>query len=283
MRCAWLRARVALASLAAAAVVALIGARPSAAQGNRESVFQTIYKNKVWEPWGCPSGWSNPKDVKGAMYVLELVVHKYELKSMLDMPCGDMCYMPLVLDQIWMRNPSFDYTGVDIVPTVIEEHQQKFAPLGAKMSFMQMDAVKTPQLPPVELVYSRWMMNHLCEDDVVKILSKVHKSGAKYALMTHTDLEGEAHATHPMSCDYAMLTQKVTDVGAMAVQTTLYDLTKGPFALPKPIHVYSEMHSSGDKLYTLGLWKLPFEGWGVDGPISAGRGKVESLSAAALG
>lgn len=145
---------------------------------------------------------------------------------MLDMPCGDMCYMPLVLDQIWMRNPSFDYTGVDIVPTVIEEHQQKFAPLGAKMSFMQMDAVKTPQLPPVELVYSRWMMNHLCEDDVVKILSKVHKSGAKYALMTHTDLEGEAHATHPMSCDYAMLTQKVTDVGAMAVQTTLYDLTK---------------------------------------------------------
>ena len=27
---------------------------------------QTIYKNKVWEPWGCPSGWSNPKDVKGA-------------------------------------------------------------------------------------------------------------------------------------------------------------------------------------------------------------------------
>ena len=44
-----------------------------------------------------------------------------------------------------------------------------------------------------------------------------------------------------------------------------------------------EMHSSGDKLYTLGLWKLPFEGWGVDGPISAGRGKVESLSAAALG
>ena len=80
MRCAWLRARVALASLAAAAVVALIGARPSSAQGNRESVFQTIYKNKVWEPWGCPSGWSNPKDVKGAMYVLELVVHKYELK-----------------------------------------------------------------------------------------------------------------------------------------------------------------------------------------------------------
>ena len=71
--------------------------------------------------------------------------------------------------------------------------------------------------------------------------------------------------------------------GTSSVNPTKTPLPKGPFALPKPIHVYSEMHSSGDKLYTLGLWKLPFEGWGVDGPISAGRGKVESLSAAALG
>ena len=86
------------------------------------------------------------KAEKGEDYVVKI----------LDVPCGDLQWMPRFLD---MRKTDVNYTGMDIVPAVITHHKEKFK--DRKWNFILQDIVEVDKLPAYDLIVSRQFMQHL--------------------------------------------------------------------------------------------------------------------------
>ncbi len=98
---------------------------------------------------------------------------------MLDIPCGDMAWMSRFLE----TRDDVDYTGVDIVPDLIENHKQMFKHK-TNWRFLALDAVEEPLPNGTHIILCRMMLQHLFLPDIQRLLSKFSQSGAKYLLAT---------------------------------------------------------------------------------------------------
>ena len=58
--------------------------------------------------------------------LIELLVYKYDVDVLVDVPCGHMAWMPEALDRIFSSKPNFKYLGLDIVPSVIQSIIKRF-------------------------------------------------------------------------------------------------------------------------------------------------------------
>lgn len=78
----------------------------------RESVqaeFERIYQQSAWGKEGGGSGTgSTTHATRYAKTVLELVMHKYRLHSIVDAPCGAMVWIPTVLRALRERIPCLE-------------------------------------------------------------------------------------------------------------------------------------------------------------------------------
>ena len=110
--------------------------------------------------------------------------------------------------------------------------------------FFQMDISSAIALPKAELVFSRQMTQHQCNSDVLKVLRLISSSGARFALLTNFDMRDKPFFTN-------------TDIRCDSGDYRVQDLTRAPFALPQPLHFWSEFYPSNEKV-GLGLWALPF-------------------------
>jgi hypothetical protein len=63
---------------------------------------------------------------KRTRLIVELLVTRYHVKTMLDAPCGAMAWMPVVVDRLQSLDPNFSYVGADVVPTVISSNKATF-------------------------------------------------------------------------------------------------------------------------------------------------------------
>ncbi len=108
---------------------------------------------------------------------------------MLDIPCGDMAWMSRFLE----TRDDLDYTGVDIVPDLIENHKQIFKHK-TNWRFLALDALEEPLPNGTHIILCRMMLQHLFLSDIQRLLSKFSQSGAKYLLATtfsRTDANAE--------------------------------------------------------------------------------------------
>ena len=86
---------------------------------------------------------------------------------------------------------------------------------------VQVDVVSLTRLPgPTDLIFSRQMMQHMCNRDVQHVLDLISRSGARFALLTHFET-AEAMDNSDIHCSS----------GGYRPQ----DLLKPPFSLPPPI------------------------------------------------
>ena len=95
-------------------------------------------------------------------------------------------------------------------------------------------------IPAADLVFSRQMLQHLCNDDVLRFLQLVARSSARFALIT-TFRTGPGFVNADIPCTS----------GDYRVQ----DLTKPPFSLPSPMVLFSEEYPVDDRT-SLGLWPV---------------------------
>jgi len=90
-----------------------------------------------------------------------------ERVRLLDVPCGDLQWMSRFLES----RSDVDYTGVDIVSSVIEHHRSTFADRDWK--FLNLDIVsQSINVADYDLIMTRMMMQHLTHTDVIRILQK---------------------------------------------------------------------------------------------------------------
>ena len=155
---------------------------------------------------------------------------------MLDVPCGDMQWMNTFLKT---RN-DIEYTGVDIVPRIIEHHQAVYA--RHPWTFRHADIVSDPNfVNNYDLILCRYMLQHLENDAVHKVLRKLSANTRHASFLLTTSSSNE---------------QKNIDLDTRVKGRFRYvNLQLPPFRLEPPLCMFRDGFASYHNY--MGLWRLP--------------------------
>jgi hypothetical protein len=132
------------------------------------------------------------------------------------------------------------YTGLDIVPEIIEKNQLKFN--DPNFNFHLVDLTKGP-IPRVDLIITRDCLLHLSYKNILAILTNYKTSGSKYLLVS----------------TYNSAKRKNCDVDEFSVGGRALNLQKPPFNFYQPLQIIVEGCTEGNYGYTdksLALWDL---------------------------
>jgi len=139
-----------------------------------EETFTEIYEKNLWKSTESVSGMGSEIEyAKTISKELPVLLQKYKIQSILDIPCGDWN---------WMKNVDLcgaSYIGADIVKPLIEENKTKYP----SVDFRALD-LTSDDLPKVDLVFVRDCFGHLTNENVHKALDNIKRSGSKYLLAT---------------------------------------------------------------------------------------------------
>jgi len=152
-----------------------VPAKPS----KKADAFTKIYKNRWWgnqHPNGPGSWIENTQQDQQAIHD---VLTRYEIRTMLDVPCGTLSWLSHVLQ----HHPEVSYTGMDIVEEQVQENQKAFP----WHRFLHGDMSKT-SFQQYDLVFSKEGTQHMTREDTLRFLKAVRASGSKYLLCTSYDL-----------------------------------------------------------------------------------------------
>jgi len=160
-----------------------------------------------------------------------------ERVRLLDVPCGDLQWMSRFLQ----TRSDVDYTGVDIVSSVIERHRSTFADRGWK--FLNFDIVsESINVADYDLIMTRMMMQHLVHTDVIRIL---HKFSNVTTLQRPVFLLASTFSSTDIN--------RILDLHS-SIRYEPLNLEIAPFRLEPPLCL------SGDgPSHFMGLWRLPLK------------------------
>ena len=113
--------------------------------GNKEKVFKEIYKNNYW---GSAESLSGPgSDMKNSHNIriqLPNIISKYNIKKIIDVPCGDFYWMKTIINSMKVH-----YNGYDIVQDLIDKNKKLFT--SENINFDKLDITKQ-HLPKSDLI-----------------------------------------------------------------------------------------------------------------------------------
>lgn len=174
-----------------------------------EAVFNDIFRCNRWNDGESVSGvGSNSRYTRNVRRALPKLMRKYNLRSILDAPCGDFA---------WMQNVTFNhdimYSGGDIVRELVERLQRDFA--SPRRAFMHLDVISM-DLPKADLWLCRDCFIHLSNAQVFEAFKNFMKADIKYILTT--------------SYNFGRVNADITTGQFRAI-----NLQAAPFSLPQPL------------------------------------------------
>ncbi|MDB9347426.1 class I SAM-dependent methyltransferase [Nodularia spumigena] len=197
---------------------------------NIKEVFRHRMVDGVWAGLESISGHgSDMKSTENLRQILPNILSDFNVKSLLDAPCGDFYWMSktdLKIDS---------YVGIDIVSEIIDMNQQKYTKEGVK--FIVLDIIND-NLPKADLILCRDCLVHLSCKQIKNAILNFKQSGSTYLLTT----------------TYPNLLEKNKDI--LTGEWRPLDLEKSPFYLPKPIILVNENCITDLKEKSLALWRL---------------------------
>ena len=191
-------------------------------------VFDKIYEKNTWGSEESRSGpGSTEKQTRKIREALPTIFKDFNIKSMLDLPCGDWN---------WMKNVDLNginYIGGDIVQSVVEANKiyEK-----DNVKFMHLDICESP-LPPADLLFVRDCFVHLSIEDLRRALDNIKKSQYSYLLTT----------TFPLTNENENI--KTGDWRPLNIMLE-------PFSLGEPLLLINEEKKRTHTDKSMGLWKL---------------------------
>lgn len=139
-------------------------------------VFAAIYRENRWQGSESRSGeGSSWRQTERLAHALPDVLRRLEVKSLLDVPCGDFHWMSRV------DLTGIHYIGGDIVPEVIAANSAAHHAPGR--DFRVLDLTVGP-LPAADMVFCRDCLVHLPFALIRCALDQVRASGARYLMAT---------------------------------------------------------------------------------------------------
>jgi SAM-dependent methyltransferase len=179
---------------------------------NKE-IFTDIFLNNSWNSKESLSGhgstFEQTRILRGD---LALLFEKYQIKSILDIPCGDFNWMKEV------DLTSIIYTGADIVKPLIRQNNKLYK--SHEKTFKVLDIVND-RLPMFDLVFVRDCFVHLSYYDISIAIKNIKQSKCKYLLTT-------------------TFTDRVSNHDTKDGGWRPLNLQLAPFNLPTPIEIINE-------------------------------------------
>jgi len=195
-------------------------------------VFTHLHDGNRWHGVDSVSGpGSDAEETRTLLQKLPSLLRKYEVRSLLDAPCGDL---------FWISNMDLEgiqYTGIDIVPALIEENRRRYA--STQFEFQCADLMRD-QLPSADLILCRDCLVHFSYDDVAVAIKNMQSSRSKW-LLTTTFIDQEENR----------------DIATG--EWRAINLQRPPFSFPEPLELLDEECPHEDGAYRdkmLGLWRL---------------------------
>lgn len=140
---------------------------------SNKEVFSKIYKEDLWH--GGSGAGSKMENAKEYVDVLQKYIDKPEIKTVLDLGCGDWQFSK------FLDLSSVSYLGVDVVESVVESNNDLYSAPNVK--FLNHD-ITTYEVPKVDLIICKDVLQHLSNRDVITVIIKIIKS-SKFALITN--------------------------------------------------------------------------------------------------
>ena len=141
---------------------------------NVQERFSQIYATDFWVS-GSGTG-SRPENNVEYMALLARFMALNEVRSVVDLGCGDWQFSRYV---DWSK---VHYTGIDVVPEVIQGNTQAFARPGLTFKC----TTDIDESPPADLLVCKDMMQHL-PNDLVETYLRVLPTRFKLLLITNDD------------------------------------------------------------------------------------------------
>jgi hypothetical protein len=195
-------------------------------------IFNKIYRLNNWGDSDTVSGpGSNLKNTEILRKELPLILKELNIKSLLDIPCGDY---------YWMKEtilPLDFYTGADIVDDLVTKNRSLYE--NDKRKFINLDITRD-KLPKVDAIFCRDCLPHLSIKLIKASLKSIKFSGAKY-FFTSTYL----------SCK----NNEDTHVGGFRPVNFQIE----PFNFPVPIKTISDPCIAENQVLddkSIGIWKV---------------------------
>jgi hypothetical protein len=194
--------------------------------------FGEIFRQNIWGSPESASGVGSTVDATEAIRAgLVSVCKEFEVKSLLDAPCGDYGWMSS------LQLPIESYIGLDIVAELIERNNRLYE--SSSVRFEVADLTKAA-LPTSHLILCRDCLVHLSFDNIRRVLRNFADSGARY-LLTTTFPEHDANSDI-VDGDWRLL-----------------NLQLAPFNFPEPLRLINERCTEIDGAYddkSLALWRM---------------------------
>jgi hypothetical protein len=174
-----IRAAVALSLALGTALALPRQARADAgSQDALRQVFEDHWQQNLWGDESSRSGPGSRVDgTRNAQAAISRIIGQYGVRSVVDAACGDFGWMSLV------DMGAASYTGVDIVPGLIEHHQARYASASPARSF-QVGSIVDDELPHGDLVVARDVIGHLSLEHGMAAVDNIRRSGARWLLTT---------------------------------------------------------------------------------------------------
>ena len=162
---------------------------------------------------------------------LPVVFADLNIRTVLDVPCGDFNWMKLV------EMGNVDYTGSDIVAELIRKNAQQYE--NKNIRFRQLNLIED-ELPKVDLIFCRDCLVHFSYKDVFRALGNMCSSGSMYLLTT-------------------TFTDRRDNRDIATGQWRPLNMELAPIALPPPLRTINEECTEIDGAFkdkSLALWRL---------------------------
>ena len=153
----------------------------------KKKIFTSIYKSNHW----VQNGDSLPQEFvsisghgsnigtdqyKQLVNNFTNIIEKYQINSILDMPCGDFLWIKELV-----KNKDIKYLGIDIVEELIKNNNFKFK--NEKINFQSFDIVNFNTNKEFDLVLIRDLFLHIKNFDIIKIINNLKSMNIKYVAL----------------------------------------------------------------------------------------------------
>jgi SAM-dependent methyltransferase len=148
--------------------------------------FSRIYSGNIWGRDGGGSGaGSTLAHTATARVVLEMLIHRHDVRRLLDAPCGSAHWWPPLLERLRWFRPGFEYVGVDVVESKIAENKAKFAvdfpPPQATFFAADLAQAALPSDGHFDMSLCRDALQHLPLDMAIDVIANIARAKPRVA------------------------------------------------------------------------------------------------------
>lgn len=206
--------------------------RSSQISKSAEGIFTSIYRSNGFGGKDSVSGpGSDLLQTKIIINELQLLFQEMNIRTMLDIPCGDFNWMKTTDIQC------ISYIGADIVHELIHKNRERYARHGIRFQHMN---IIHDKIPSVDLIFCRDCLVHFSFADIFQALENICSSQSKYFLTTtfterQDNNDIETGGWRPINLELA------------------------PFRLATPLKIINEGCTEDNGAYAdkaLGLWRV---------------------------